>query len=92
MWIARLRLLVCRLLDSDLLLPEEADALLAEIDEFEQVREPGDTNPQMEALEVALRSPALTGEEAKAIVNRILRASEPKRFPVNNASRSQTNH
>ena len=80
MWIARLRLLVCRLLDSDLLLPEEAEALLAEINEFERSAEPGkpsQSNPHMETLEDILRSnpmPDLAAGEAKAIVHQILRA------------------
>ncbi|HLK59063.1 MAG TPA: hypothetical protein VKU00_21055 [Chthonomonadaceae bacterium] len=79
----RLSLMVLRLMDADLLLPEEGSALLAEIEALEQARDNATAArvasscarllPQLEVLVRTDRLDASTGGQAQEIVRRILR-------------------
>ena len=88
-----LALVIQRLMDADLLFPEEGSALLAEIEAFAQTRDEaagGSVSESrepllrmLEALQQTGRQGASVGEQARAIVQQILGGkrdtSEPPR-------------
>ena len=77
----RLHLLVLRVMDSDLLLPEDASALLAEIEEAELVEtELSERELLIQSLEALVRTDRLgdpAGARVPEIVRRILHGDDP---------------